>query len=49
MIQASMCLHPKLRVPPTVTVNRSHVVRDARRAAATAIDALDEVRDLGDL
>ena len=42
--QPSLCLTPRLRIPPTTTVSRAAVVCDPRRAASAAIEALDMVR-----
>jgi hypothetical protein len=44
--QATLCLYARLRVPPTIMVCRAQVVRDSRRAAAAALDALRAVRDM---
>ena len=44
--QASLCLFPRLRVPPTVIVNRAAVVRSPRTAAAHVLDALSQCRSM---
>lgn len=44
--QPSVCLLPRMRIPPCTTVNRAAIVCDARRAAAGALEALDAVRAL---
>ena len=43
--QANLCLLPRLRIPPTVTVNRADLVAGgAARPAGRALAALGEVR-----
>jgi len=44
--QAAMCLFPRLRIPPTVMVNRAAVVRSPRTAAAHVLDALTHCRSM---
>lgn len=44
--QPTLCLLPRLRIPPATTVNRAAVARDPHRAAAATIDALDRIREL---
>ena len=44
--QPALCLHTKLRIPPTTTVNRAAVVRSPRRAAAHVLDALSACRSM---
>ena len=41
--QPSLCLHGRLRIPPTTTINRAAIVRCPRKAAAV-LDALSACR-----
>ena len=45
--QALLCQAPQFCVPPTTLVNRAHVLTDAPRAAARALNALRELRSVG--
>ena len=44
--QASMCLFSRLKIPPTVTVNRAAVVRSPRTAAGHVLSALAACRSM---
>ncbi len=44
--QASLCLFPRLRIPPTVIINRAAVVRSPRTAASHVLDALASCRSM---
>jgi hypothetical protein len=44
--QASLCLFPRLRIPPTVIVNRAAVVRSPRTAATHVLEALSQCRSM---